>query len=356
MDMLWWNSVPNARRFIEDIADKIASEESLVYNIDDYFPWAETFTSILSEKCTTSERIFKVIYADETGDKPPGEYIKDKYFKPELKQKYRSAIGFERFAAENDHSSVLKNSILLVKCTDKQTTDAWIDFVSGYVKYHKPNTNMCSFIIENCSENNNKSSITNLSARDYFQKYDIDIFTLLITSSLKNERNENIVIKRYSAELASLLAENDIELAALLACNGKKLAFHTDYVVKEILNKELRSNSGNFSISGEVNQIIREAQIKIFYPEIEYFRTWFINKYADDFSGTEALTTYFGNSVDDISCLELGNLKYLCDLGKIEVSNSDFSNLIFYRECRNKLAHTTLLTSDEIERLSKRQY
>lgn len=356
MNELWWNTVPNARRFISDITSKIRNEHSLVYNIDDNFPWNETFMSIILKKSTTSDKTMNIIYADEIGNMLPGEYIKEKYFKPELKQKYRSSIGFERFIAENDYLSVLKDRIILIKCTDEETVTQWIDFVSGYIEHHDQNTSMCCFIIENYSKKIIKSAIACFSSNDYFQKYDIDMFSLLITSSIKSENKENIIIKRYSAELASLLAGDDIELVAKLAVNGQKLAFHTDYVVKEVLTKEKRSNLYDFSINGDINQIIREAQIKVFYPEIENFRNFFINKYIDAFPSLKTLHTYFGNSIDDISCLELGNLKYLCDLNRIEVSDVDYRNLKFYRECRNKLAHTTTLSSDEMERLSKRQY
>lgn len=356
MDRLWWNTVPNARRFIEDIIEKISNEESLIYTINDYFPWSETFKSIIVENSTTSDKTINIISEDEIGNKAPGEYIRDKYFKPELRARYRSSIGYERFIAENDHSSVLKDRIILIKCTNEATLNDWSEFVSGYTKYHDRNTSMCCFVLEDSTGESIKSNLAIFSSNDYFHKYDIDMFSLLITSSIKSESKENIVIKRYCAELASLLAGDDIEFAAHLAGNGKKLAFHTDYVIKEIIEKEVRSNFCEFSINGDINQIIREAQIKVFYPEIECFRTWFINKYADIFPGVEALTTYFGKSVDDISCLELGNLKYLCDVKRIVVSDADYSNLVFYRECRNKLAHTTILTPEEIERLSKRQY
>lgn len=356
MDKIWWNSVPNARRFIEDITNKISNEESLVYSINNYFPWYETFTSIIFDNTNTSEKTLKTIDIDGISDIAPGRYILDKFFKPELKEKYRSSIGFERFIAENDHSSVIKNSIMLVKCSNEKAVTEWVNFVSGYVDQHDPNTPMCCFLIENSSKIIPASGLTSFSVDDYFQKYDIDIFSLLVISSIKNENKENALIKRYSAELASLLAGNDIELAANLAVYGTKLAFHTDFVVKEVINKKSHSNYCDFNINDDINQIIREAQIKIFFPEIENFRTHFICKYSDSLPSTDALKVYISDLIDDISCLELGNLKYLCDSKRIDVNPFDYSDLKFYRECRNKLAHTTVLSENEIKKLSKQHY
>lgn len=352
-DKLWWGSIPNARRFIDDIVSRTEKQESVVYNIDEFFPWKDTFTEMLLESVMTPDKSVNIIYDDETGDIAPGEYILNNYFRQDVRIKYRSSIGYEKFIAENDHSETLKNRIIIIRCKDESRFTVWFDFVTGYVKYHDPNAARCSFLIENCSGVILKSNFAVLSALDYLQQYDTDMFALLIATSVKSESRESALVKRYIAELASNIAGKDIEFAACLAAYGKRLVFMTKSVLKEALETQRRSNGSDFEINVDVNQKIREAQMKIFYPEIENFRRYFIQKNEDFFPSLSYISERVSRKVDNIFSLELGDLKFLCDCAYVCVSQEDHKEVKFYHRCRNKLSHIEILTENEVKKISR---
>lgn len=352
MDKLWWSTIPNARKFVDDIADELKNGRSAIYSINGTLPWSDTFTGILSSEIESSEKVVDIVYAEETDKKTPGEYLFDRYCKPELKMKYRSAMGYDKFLAANDGSTVLINKYIYVKNCSQNAVKQWTEFICKYNSQHMKNSPRCCFIIESLSNYNPNCNITNFQWNDYYHQYDIGMFCLLVSSSIK----EKDLIKRYLAELSCSVSYDDVEFAAELVSSGEKLVFDTEKTVRNIVENKCRSDHSFFIPPDNISGCIKEAQIKIFFPMIERFRTQFIDEYIEQLENNLTYTTVYGETVSDCHELELGALKFLCENAKLFVSTEDYKELIFFRECRNKLAHMSLLSETEIRKMSEYKF
>lgn len=349
MENLWWKSVPNARLFIKDIADRVLNGESVVYTINSTFPWRDRFSDNLSKEIESASRAVRIISASECNSVPPGEYLINKFCKSEMRAKYRPSVGTEMFLANYAENTVLiDNYIMITDCTSEQAQQ-WNDFISRYNAAQEkfPDKESCCFILENKEENNISLSVPNISWNKYHHSYDIHMLCLMIASDI----NTNSLIKSYIAELAVLLCDKDAEFAAKLSKKGLDLMEKTTSAIEEIVADSMRSDGSNFLPPDSAHRKIWEAQLKIFFPVIEKFRSDFIEKYADAFSSDIFYETVYGEAITDIHDLELGALLYLCSNGSLYVSNDDHKKLAFFRTCRNKLAHMSALTSDEIKQI-----
>ena len=349
MENLWWKSVPNARLFINDIADRVLNGESVVYTIDSTFPWRDCFVDNLSKEIESASKAVRIIRASECESVPPGEYLINSFCKPELRAKYRPSVGTEMFLANYAENTVLiDNYIMITDCTSEQAQQ-WNDFISRYNAAQEkfPDRESCCFILENKEENNISLSVPNISWTKYYHSYDIHMLCLMIASEI----NTNSLIKSYISELAVLLCDKDVEFAAELSKNGLNLMKKTTITIKRIVDDSWRSDGLNFVTPDSVHRKIWEAQLKIFFPVLEKFRSDFIEKYADAFPANICLETVYGETITDIHDLELGALIYLCSNGSLYISSDDHKKLAFFRTCRNKLAHMSTLTSDEIQQI-----
>lgn len=349
MNRLWWSTIPNARKFVYDIADILNDEKSVVYSVNGTLPWSNTFSDILSSTIENAEKDVDIIYAEELGEKSPGEYLFDTYCKRELRMKYRTSMGYEKFLAVNDASTILINKIVYVKKCDFQATKQWIDFICKYNSYHEKNSLRCCFLIENCSEYVPNCNIDSFQWDTYYHLYDINMLCMLNSSSI----NENDLIKSYLAELSCALSQNDVELASELVSAGIELINNPEKTLKYVIENKVRSDYSSYTMPSNISTCIKSAQVKIFYPVIERYRTWFINDHIDQFTDDFMHITVFGDIVTDCHDLELGDLVYLYNNSKLHISYEDYKNLKTFHNYRNNLAHRSLLTINDIRRISE---
>ena len=59
----------------------------------------------------------------------------------------------------------------------------------------------------------------------------------------------------------------------------------------------------------------------------------------------------YGEVFDEPGTVELGTLKYLCDLGKLAVTGEDLRRLVLFHKTRNTLAHLQTVDYTEVEEL-----
>lgn len=346
---LWWKSVPSARLFVNDIAERVLNGESVVYTIDSTFPWRDCFVDNLSQKIESASKAVRIIRASDCESTPPGEYLIKSFCKPELRAKYRPSVGTEMFLANYAENTVLiDNYIMIVDCTSGQAQQ-WNDFISNYNAAQKkyPDRESCCFILENKEENSISLSVSNISWTKYYHSYDIYMLCLMIASEL----NTNSLMKSYIAELAVLLCNKDVEFAAKLSMDGLNLIKKTTITIKRIIDDSRRSDGSYFLTPDSIRRKTWEAQLKVFFPILEKFRSDFIEKYADAFPTNICLETAYGETITNIHDLELGALIYLCSSSNLHVNSDDYKKLAFFRTCRNKLAHMSALASDEIQQI-----
>ena len=348
MDKLWWTTIPSAGKFAEDIAEVLINGKSVVYTVDRNLPWSLSFSEVLSSKIEGSDKGVDIFYSDEIDQASPGEFIFKKYCKPELKAKYRSAMSYERFLALNYSSTVLVNKYIYIRNCNKAAAELWTDFICKYNSNIGKDGSGCSFIIENCSEYMPNCGVANFQWSNYYHRYDISMLCLLKSSEIK----ANDLIKSYMAELACTLSDNDAELAAELVSTGIALIDDTEKTMKKVVETRSRSDGSVYTMPDNIATYIKEVQVKIFYPVIERYRTWFINENIEQFTSDFRYTTSYGDEITDCHDLELGDLVYLCYNFKLNVSSDSFRELKSFHNYRNNLAHRSLLSPDDIRKLS----
>ena len=73
MDRIWWERVPNAMAFIQDITESLLSEKSVILQSELGMPWYESMVSQIKESVMqqNSSKRFEVLrQVDE-----PGKYL-----------------------------------------------------------------------------------------------------------------------------------------------------------------------------------------------------------------------------------------------------------------------------------------
>lgn len=349
MDRIWWERVPNAMAFIQDITESLLSEKSVILQSELGMPWYGTMVSQIKESVMqqNSSKRFEVLHhVDE-----PGKYLLQEFCKPEKRAAYRPIKTFARFFAESD-DIVLHTRYLWVYVSSVEELEKWSAFVVDYIKERGKNKETAVFILEWQGERVNKSrkGIRIISFDDYINDYDRMVFSMLASSSVR----EPVEVKNYLAEVASNIAGNDIELSAACVKKHKEFLRDPHSVIIEIIKNERRSNGAGFIYSSTREKIeygIWRAQIKSIYPLIEAYRGAFVKKYSAAISKGLPITSVYGDVYSDPKDVELGTLVYMVDNGEISIPNKEHNKLKLFKDARNKLSHLSVLSLVEIQML-----
>lgn len=344
----WWTVVPNSVRFIDDIAAALKGGSSVIYSISENCEWKDTLrdkikANIFSGVDKTHEISGKLI-----GDRSPGEYLMETFVKKELRSKYRTSIGYEKFLTDKeDETSLLHSFIYLVDLSDEQTHD-WVTFIENYNKLHKSKIEKCRFIIETKTNLKSKYSGIRLFKRsDYLHNYDITILCMMTISSNKIHN----IFRNYATELATLCSNNDPEFAAELITSSDMLIKETNSLINKIVSNSIRSNMESFTFTDDLDRKIWEAQLKVFFPLIERFRLYLIEKYKYNIHLDSSVTNLKGEEIRSEYDIELATLKWLCNNNDLYMNSGDYNDLKFFKECRNNLAHLKYLPYESLKRI-----
>ena len=349
MDRIWWEKVPNAMAFIRDITESLLDGKSILLQSEQGMPWYDSMVSLVREAVMQqdSSKRFEVIRHVED----PGRYVLREYCMPEKRAAYRPVKSFAGFFAESD-DIVLHTRYLWVHASTEKELGNWVSFVSEYRRERKKNKEAAAFILQWQGERitSTKKGIRIITFEDYINEYDRMVFSMLASSSVR----EPSEVKNYLAELASNIAENDIELLA--ACIGRYREFlRNPYkTICGIAEDGLRSNGEMMVYSGTIDETeygTWRAQIKTIYPLTEAYRWTFVKKYSIEISKRLPVTSSYGELYNDPKDVELGTLVYMAENGEINIPAKDYCELKKFRDARNKLSHLVVLPFDEILQL-----
>lgn len=349
MDRIWWERVPNAMAFIQDITESLLSEKSVILQSELGMPWYESMVSQIKESVMqqNSSKRFEVLrQVDE-----PGKYLLQEFCKPEKRAAYRPIKTFARFFAESD-DIVLHTRYLWVYVSSVEELEKWSAFVADYIKERGKNKETAVFILEWQGERVKKSKkgIRIISFEDYINDYDRMVFSMLASSSVR----EPVEVKDYLAELASNIAGNDIELSAACVKKHKEFLRDPHTVINEIIKNDQRSNGAGFIYTGTKEGLeygIWRAQIKTIYPLIEAYRGAFVKKYSTAISKGLPITSIYGEVYSDPKDVELGTLVFMVDKGDVSIPTKEYNKLKLFKEARNKLSHLSVLSMEDIQML-----
>lgn len=350
MDNVWWNKITNANNFLNSIVDTIQDGHSVILKLPSVVPWYSTMREYIRDNISmqNANSSFKIVV--DMGEEP-GAYLLNEFCKREKRVLYRPNIGYANFLAKSE-DIVLNDYILWIVGVDAQQVKKWIEFVVDYNKALKKGRLGCLFIIEVREECNipNKKGIMCIDYNREIEYYDTYLFNMLAASTLK----ENEMLKKYLAEVVSIMLPKDVELSSQCILYGKQFLQNPLEVIRSVVETESRSDGTYFEIyvtEDEMRERLWEAQIKVIFPLIERHRAAIINKYAKYINILLPINAAYGEVFKEVVDVELGTISYLQATGKIEMSADDTYKVTKLKSARNELAHIKVVSQKDVEEI-----
>ncbi len=349
MDQIWWNKIPNTLAFITAISEDLQKEKSVLIHSVGKIPWFETMRMTIQDSVrqANSSKRFKTVQ----GVPEPGSFLLSEYCKAEKRAQYRPAMGYAKFFAGSD-DIVLHSMYFWVKISTHQELEAWLLFVSDYVKDRGKDKEKAAFILEwhGTELPGQRKGITQYSLDRAIGSYDRLVFAMLAASVVEEKTN----VKNYLAELAANVVGNDIELCAKCIADYRSFLKNPFDTVNRIVEESWRSDDSAFTFLKDQKTVegdIWRAQIKILYPIIEEYRENFVDKYAYAIERALPITSTFGEQYTYPRDVELGTLSYMAANSILTLNFWEHQKLELFKVARNKLSHLNVLTIDEVREL-----
>lgn len=349
MEQIWWERVPNALSFVNDIVGSLVDEKSMILQHSVPLPWQASFISFVKDsvKQQNSSKTFEAV----SGTEKPGPYLLREFCKPEKRAQYRPSKSYADFLAESD-DIVLHERYIWVTISSAEQLEAWTSFVSDYIKGRSKNKEPAAFVLDwqGTELFSRKKGVAYYSFDDYIGEYDRVVFSMLASSSIPG----GTFIKNYLAELAANVIGNDIELyAKCFKCYREFMVDPYDVVTSCAANS-LRSDGSSFQFfksRSEVEHSVWLAQIRTIYPIIEEFREDFVQKHKAAVKAQLPITSSYGEVYDDPNDVELGTLVYMAGSGKLTLNTKEYDKLIAFKDARNTLSHLGIIPLEKINHL-----
>ena len=355
MDRIWWEQITNSRRLIEEVGGALVCGQSVFLGLPRGVPWYDTMQRMIADYVQMQQgmRAIRIIHPKELGNTKPGEYLWRNFCSEELRAKYRPAIGYAKFLAGAETSTLSQHYIWIQK-SDESTTQAWLDFIYAYQEEIKNENagNQTAFILEIDEDllPPDAKAIKTVSYSRLIQPYDGFVFSMLIASNLSGNEYK----KKYLGELLTGIADGDAELsAACLEGTAKQKILREPWnVLCHISEQKVRSNGTPFHLlktKDEVDTAVWMAQLKIVFPIIEGYRKIFIEKHEPSLQSLLPYKDKMGYLVADVGEVEIGQLHYWASTAQLQVKDKERETLCVFRDARNRLAHLKQLTMDELD-------
>lgn len=341
----WWDCIPNAVRFISEATNKL-KQRSVILLIPEDIPWFSNLLERISYHLCSPDRYVKQLLADE---QEPGKFVLESFCKPELRNAYRSAIGYPKFLAQHDSESEMCGCYAVITNVTEDNVLDWAKFISEYEHFHKSGSMRCIFLLIYKSDKPLPANvpITTIRWSEYIQHYDCYMYALLQVSCM----NQSKEIKEYLAEIISSVSKNDAELTSELVKYGTRCASDLQAVLKDISQNAIRSTGEEFEIplaDEQLRSIIWTAQIKIVFPIIERYRNSLIDSLSSSFDKEFRFTTVYGCEKTDYRELELGELIHLNSQKMLSLTPTQLTTASFYNKCRNTIAHFDTISFEDV--------
>lgn len=349
MEHIWWERVPNALMFTENVIDSLLCEKSVIIQYSDALPWKPVFLDIVNS-AVQREKGTKSIRTIEDTDNP-GEYLFQTFCKASLRVLYRPSKSYARFLAENDDIT-LHDHYLCIEIQSEKSLIMWETFVADYLKGRPKGKDRAVFVLlwNGRRPNTTQKGFRLHSFDDAVSGFDRIVFSTLAVSSVKT----TFRIKAYLTELAANLLGNDIELCA--NCLQDWEAFLEDPIrrIDEVQKNAARSDGSGFDFkldAFETGRRIWLSQIRSVYPMIEEYREDFVARHRKVIADALPIESSFGEICADPQDVELGTLVFMTGCGKLYLEQGEYKSLLRFKEARNRLSHLSALSYGEIREL-----
>lgn len=346
---LWWSRLVNSVRFLDDIQDVLTRDKSVLLLFDTDIPWQDIMIETI--KSRLNDRIDSKTFDDLDVSKvqSPGTYLMESYCSKDERKKYWPTThgSPERFLAQNRATTLNKRYVCLRGIRSHQAADDWVACIEEYLESCDTAQEHGVFIliVEN-TEVSASNQLTTFKYSDYVTDYDCMMLCLTMVSDLSCSRAE----KMYLCEVASNIAHNHVEIAALLV--SKKL----DLLYNPVAETESVYQENGIKVTNltkVVHTAVWEAQIRLVFPKLENFRVEIIRKYKEKLQKFLPIRSSNNEEIKEAADLEIGQLFFICKENR-DSKITDYAEYMMIqkmREARNKLAHWDILSYDQLNGL-----
>ena len=342
---LWWKRLVNSARFLDDIQDELAADKSSLLLFESSIPWQDIMIETIEQKLADAGngRTFDVL--DVSKAKSPGQFLMESYCSKDERKKYWPTThgNPERFLAQNQVTPLNKRYVCLTGI-NSNNAEQWTASINEYRENVDPDREHGVFIlIIEGSYVAVSNQIIAFKYADYVTDYDCMMLCLTLVSELKCSRAE----KMYLCEVASNIAHNNVEMAALLVSEKLSLIQEPFKTASQVLAE---NNIKITNLNERVRMAVWEAQIKLVFPKLENFRADLIKKYDAKFRHYLPIKSSNNETIDKPSELEIGQLYFICNTHRSQkvVDLSEFEMLKKMRNARNTLAHWEALPYEQL--------
>ena len=353
MEAIWWAHITRARHFMEDVVRTLCEGSSMVLIVPEPFPWRETFMEMTEEELAVSGlgRRVDVISCPE---EDPGEFLLNEYCGREKRAEYRYGVSYARFLGKS-RDTVLGSRIIWLKGVTGKYYGEWLDFIEDYIK-EAQGCPSAIFVLEmtdaELASKKGKKGIRKLEFRQCINDYDRFAFCALAAT----ETGCQDYLHPYLAELASDMCREDIELCAEAVREWNRFLKEPIGTLRWIEQTGHRNNGDSFRIAlsdEELGKRIWETQLKTVFPAIEKYRSCLVIKYQNQIMAGLPIINSHNEKIDSPEDVEIGDLWSMVKYREIEVIEQDAAAIEQCRSARNKLAHLSTITFEEVAFLLK---
>lgn len=343
--------MPSAQHFLNQIADPLLRSKSVLLSLPETTPWPFTLKTELEN--TLKGRGFgsRLDFID-CPDGDIGEFFLLHYCKREKRASYRPTDTYAHFLATS-RDIVLNHRYVWVQNIPENRLKEWKNFVAEYHAAARPGEACACFILEvsfPVPMIADTRKLVPLSFSASITPYDSFTFCTLICAEIEIPQH----LRSYLAEVISSMCKKDIELCALCLNEWQQIFQDPVAGYRTITKTMQRSDGSPFSDSLTEEQLRRclwEAQLKQLFSVIERRRMDFIDAHAADIRELLPIRNSLGEEITEPQDVELGALRYWALHEKLQTEKNEYSELDFFRKSRNKLAHLSTLSSEEVQDL-----
>ncbi len=347
---VWWKQITSSERFLRGIVDTLLDERNVVLYGSARMPWPHAMRSLAREALELKRGNRKVLWVDagEIGE-GLGEHLMKHSCKSELQAKYRPALGYAKFLADCE-TSTLPAKYIWIKNADADSTKRWIDFIRDYTGALRSRTGAVFLLeaAEGAEEAGKDKAFKTFCYEKAINHYDRFVFNLLLAAEV-NVGSASTRIRQYLAELASNVTEGDVELGAECIERGKEFLADPYGALRDI-----RETSG-LGVPKALEDTVRHAawvaQIKQVFPLLEDYRQQFIADYEELIKKELPQPGNDGSMIEEPGDAELGLLWFLFKDKWSPISQAARDKLGKFRDARNRIAHMKLLSLEEMQEL-----
>lgn len=357
---IWWCQVSNAVRVLNSISEYLIAEKSAALFFPKHVPWYDFFSNTIRERlhCTNSRSKPDII--DVSGENirtvdDVGKFIAHKYCCKNKLDEYWPGESYAQFLAESN-DIILNNTYVWVRGISKDNFQAWCSFVEEYESHCSCLEKHAVFLLEYFEDGEksvfNYKNLNVICWEREIKSYDYYMFCSLLVSDLKCSDE----VKHYIAELAYLLGECNAEFCAFLTENRENFAENPIEILERCAEEFRYGDGAKIELVNRYTAkfTVLEAQIKNVFPIIERYRIHFITDNYYQIKSLLPIENNIGEEIKEPFDVEIGGLRYMEQNCGLQKDLSKWNDLKFFHDSRNKIAHNTIISYQEVKRILSR--